>query len=53
MFAIYLKLTCVPILWGGTFIAGRIASAQLPPASAGFIRFVFALLALLLTLQFS
>lgn len=53
MLLIYLKLSAVPILWGGTFIAGRIASAHLPAASAGLIRFVFALIALTLALKLS
>ena len=53
LWSLYLRLTCVPILWGGTFIAGRVISAHLPPATAGFIRFVFATLALLATLYFT
>jgi drug/metabolite transporter (DMT)-like permease len=53
LWGLYLRLTCVPVLWGGTFIAGRVISAQLPPATAGFIRFVFATLALLATLHFT
>lgn len=53
LLGIYLRLTCVPILWGGTFIAGRVISAHLPPATAGFIRFVFATLALLAALHFT
>ncbi len=47
MQTIYLKLIAVPILWGGTFIAGRVASAELPPLGSGFLRFVFASLTLL------
>lgn len=50
---LYLKLIAVPILWGGTFIAGRIASAQLPAASSSWLRFVFASLSLLLILHFT
>jgi drug/metabolite transporter (DMT)-like permease len=50
---LYLRLTCVPAIWGGTFIAGRIVSAHLPAASAAFIRFVLAALALLLALHLS
>jgi drug/metabolite transporter (DMT)-like permease len=46
MLTTYLKLLCVPAIWGATFIAGRIASANLPPATSGFIRFLFALAAL-------
>lgn len=53
LWSLYLRLTCVPVLWGGTFIAGRVISAQLPPATAGFIRFVFATLALLAALHFT
>lgn len=53
LWGLYLRLTCVPVLWGGTFIAGRLISAQLPPATAGFIRFVFATLALLAALHFT
>ena len=50
---LYLKLIAVPILWGGTFIAGRIASAQLPAASSAWLRFLFASVSLLLILHFS
>jgi drug/metabolite transporter (DMT)-like permease len=50
--SLYLRLLCVPVLWGGTFIAGRLVSAQLPPATAGFVRFVFACAALLVVLHF-
>ncbi|HEY3046695.1 MAG TPA: DMT family transporter [Polaromonas sp.] len=53
LLGIYLRLSCVPVIWGATFIAGRIVSAHLPPATAAFIRFVFATLALLAALQLS
>jgi drug/metabolite transporter (DMT)-like permease len=53
MIKTYLKLFCVPAIWGATFIAGRIASANLPPTTSGFLRFVFALIALLIALQLS
>ncbi len=53
LWSLYLRLICVPVLWGGTFIAGRVISAHLPPATAGFIRFVFATLALLAALHFT
>ncbi len=53
MLRTYLKLFCVPAIWGATFIAGRIASANLPPTTSGFLRFVFALIALLIALQIS
>ena len=50
---LYLRLICAPAIWGGTFIAGHIVSAQLPPATAAFVRFVFAVLTLLVVLHFS
>nr|WP_321291482.1 DMT family transporter [uncultured Rhodoferax sp.] len=53
LMGLYLRLTCVPAIWGGTFIAGRIVSAHVPAASAAFIRFVLASLALLLALHLS
>lgn len=53
LLGIYLRLSCVPVIWGATFIAGRIVSAHLPPATAAFIRFVFATLALLAALHLS
>jgi drug/metabolite transporter (DMT)-like permease len=51
MLSIYLRLLCVPIIWGGTFIAGRIASNQLAPIDSAIARFVFAAISLLLALQ--
>ncbi|KAA8731302.1 DMT family transporter [Acinetobacter qingfengensis] len=39
---IYLKLTCVALLWGGTFIAGRIVAADIPPYAAALLRFMIA-----------
>ena len=41
------------MLWGGTFIAGRIASTQLPAASSAWLRFLFASATLLLILHFT
>ncbi len=46
--SLYARLICVPVIWGGTFIAGRISSQHLPPAVSALGRYVFALLALLL-----
>jgi drug/metabolite transporter (DMT)-like permease len=40
----------VPLLWGGTFIAGRIASTQLAPVNSALLRFTFAAIALLVYL---
>ncbi len=51
MLTIYLRLICVPIIWGGTFIAGRIASSHLAPIDSAIARFVFAVFSLLLALQ--
>ncbi|WP_410210079.1 DMT family transporter [Aquirhabdus sp.] len=51
LLGLYLRLTAVPFFWGGTFIAGRVISAELPPATAGCIRFIFATLALLIALH--
>ena len=50
---LYLRLVSVPAIWGGTFVAGRIVSASLPPATAAFARYVLASLALLAVLQFT
>jgi drug/metabolite transporter (DMT)-like permease len=41
-FTIYLKLTCVAMLWGGTFIAGRVIAFELPPQIAALMRFTIA-----------
>lgn len=38
----YLKLLGAALLWGGTFIAGRIVSAQMGPYCAAFLRFAMA-----------
>jgi drug/metabolite transporter (DMT)-like permease len=39
---VYLKLVGVAAIWGGTFVAGRIASAEMPAATAALWRYVFA-----------
>jgi drug/metabolite transporter (DMT)-like permease len=39
---IHLKLLATAVFWGGTFVAGRLVSAEVPPFTASFIRFVFA-----------
>lgn len=43
---IYLKLLTVSCIWGGTFIATRIAAQQLEPFAGAFLRFAFASLGL-------
>jgi drug/metabolite transporter (DMT)-like permease len=39
---VYSKLTLTAVLWGGTFIAGRILAEDVAPFSAAFLRFVLA-----------
>ena len=50
---LYMRLVCMPVIWGGTFIAGRVVSAHLPAATAAFMRYVFAVVALLVVVQLS
>jgi len=45
--AIYAKLVLTTFIWGGTFIAGRIASHALPPMTAASLRFAIASVLLL------
>ncbi len=45
--ALYLKLTLVPLIWGGMFICGRIVAAEMPPATGALWRYVVASMALL------
>ena len=47
-FVTYITLTLTMLLWGGTFISGRILAENIAPASAAFLRFAIASLALLL-----
>jgi len=42
----YLSLVAATLFWGGTFIAGRVLSGALAPASSAFIRFAMATLVL-------
>lgn len=39
---LFFKLTLVALLWGGTFIAGRVVAHAVPPALAAWIRFAIA-----------
>ncbi len=49
---VYIKLILTALFWGGTFIAGRMVSADRPPASVAFLRFAVASVFLLaLTLK--
>ena len=50
---LYLRLVCTPAIWGGTFIAGRVVSEHLPAATAAFLRYAFAVVTLLVVVQFS
>jgi drug/metabolite transporter (DMT)-like permease len=43
--AIYLRLVLVALIWGGTFIAGRVAAAEIAPANAALWRYLFATVA--------
>lgn len=43
---LYLKLLFATFFWGGTFVAGRIASAEAGPFSLAFLRFMAALIVL-------
>lgn len=47
---VYLKLICVALMWGGTFIAGRIVTAELSPTLSALLRFGFAAILLVLIL---
>ena len=40
--AIYIKLVLMAVIWGGTFIAGRVVAQDVPPFSGAFLRFVAA-----------
>ena len=48
--SIYVKMIFVTLFWGGTFVAGRIASQTLAPAVSAFGRFAVASLFLLVLL---
>jgi drug/metabolite transporter (DMT)-like permease len=44
--AVYGKLVLVAVIWGGTFIAGRVAAAEMPAPTAALWRFLIATVAL-------
>lgn len=44
---IYARLALVPVIWGGTFVAGRLLALELPPSVGALLRFVVASAALL------
>jgi drug/metabolite transporter (DMT)-like permease len=39
---LYVKLVMTAIIWGGTFVAGRVLAQEVGPFSAAFLRFVVA-----------
>lgn len=45
---VYAKLVVVACIWGGTFIAGRVAAAEMPAPTAALWRYLIACVALLL-----
>lgn len=47
---VFVKLALVAMIWGGTFIAGRIATAEIAPATAALWRYVIASVALVAAL---
>jgi drug/metabolite transporter (DMT)-like permease len=50
---LYLQLVLVSVIWGGTFIAGRILSDSIPPLLSASLRFIIASAALLSFLALS
>ncbi len=46
-FLTYLSLVLTMLLWGGTFVAGRLLAGTVDPASAAFLRFFIASAAML------
>lgn len=48
---VVLKMICVSILWGGTFIAGRMLQTDISPLFSATLRFIFASVALLILLS--
>jgi drug/metabolite transporter (DMT)-like permease len=46
-FAIYGKLTLMAMFWGGTFIGGRVAMAEMTPVAAAFWRYAIGIAGLL------
>jgi drug/metabolite transporter (DMT)-like permease len=49
-FLLYLQLTSVSVIWGGTFVAGRFLAGGVPPLLAASIRFLIASLTLIIFL---
>ena len=47
-YAVYGKLTLMALFWGGTFVGGRIASAEMAAVTAALWRYLLAIVALLI-----
>jgi drug/metabolite transporter (DMT)-like permease len=52
MLGSYIKLALAPILWGGALVAGRIVTADLPPLTITWVRYLLVSLFLLPALRF-
>jgi len=46
-YAVYGKLTLMALFWGGTFVGGRVASAEMAAVTAALWRYMLAIVALL------
>jgi drug/metabolite transporter (DMT)-like permease len=44
---VYVRLALVPVIWGGTFVAGKLLALELPPSVGALLRFIVASAALL------
>lgn len=47
---IFFQMVFVSIIWGGTFIAGRVIQPEIPPLLSATVRFIFASISLFLVL---
>ncbi|MBP6121354.1 MULTISPECIES: DMT family transporter [Providencia] len=46
----FIQMVLVSVIWGGTFIAGRILQPEIPPLLSATVRFIFAAISLVLLL---
>ncbi|MCU0975037.1 MAG: DMT family transporter [Steroidobacteraceae bacterium] len=46
---VYVRLALVPVIWGGTFVAGKLLALELPASVGALMRFIVASVALLAT----
>ncbi len=49
----FIQMVFVSVIWGGTFIAGRILQPEIPPLLSATVRFIFAGISLALLLTFT